>query len=271
MVVLRKGGGSQLMVEWVGRKTIAGYAYLAALATFFTQAVLDLFLPTQQGRRETLRVLVRQILFTGVDALPVTTVIALLLGIIIVTQAGTQLPRLGAGGLVGSIIVVTVIRELGPLVTAFIVVGRSGTAIATELGIMSVTREVVALRLMGIPVSRFIVMPRMVGMVVSMLCLTLYFDVVAVFGGYLVADAQLTIPFSAFAESVTRALSTTDVVMTAIKGLGFGSAVAAVCCYHGLAVRSSYTEVPQQTTRAMINSFVLCLLIDVVVTVPLYL
>ena len=82
------------------------------------------------------RVLVRQILFTGVDALPVTTVIALLLGIIIVTQAGTQLPRLGAGGLVGSIIVVTVIRELGPLITAFIVVGRSGTAIATELGNM---------------------------------------------------------------------------------------------------------------------------------------
>ena len=97
--------------------------------------------------------LIRQILFTGVDALPVTSVIALLLGIIIVTQAGTQLPRLGAGGLVGSIIVVTVIRELGPLITAFIVVGRSGTAIATELGNMSVTREVVALRLMGIPIN----------------------------------------------------------------------------------------------------------------------
>ena len=101
--------------------------------------------------------------------------------------------------------------------------------------------------------------------------LTLYFDVVAVLGGYLIADAQLTIPFYAFVESITKALSTTDVLMTAIKGLSFGSAVAAICCYHGLAVRSSFTEVPQQTTRAMINSFVLCLLIDVVVTVPLYL
>lgn len=271
MLRLREGGGSHLMIEWVGRKTIAGYAYLAALATLFTQAMVDVLSPARQGRGETLRVLIRQILFTGVDALPVTSVIALLLGIIIVTQAGTQLPRLGAGGLVGSIIVVTVIRELGPLITAFIVVGRSGTAIATELGNMSVTREVVALRLMGIPISQFVIMPRIVGMVLSMLCLTFYFDVVAVFGGYLVADAQLTIPFSAFVESVTRALSTTDVLMTAIKGLGFGSAVAAVCCYHGLAVQSSYTEVPQQTTRAMINSFVLCLLVDVVVTVPLYL
>ena len=266
-----EGKRSERMIEWVGRKTIAGYAYLAALATLCAQAVLDLIIPPRQGRGESFRVLVRQVLFTGVDALPVTTVIALLLGIIIVTQAGTQLPRLGAGGLVGSIIVVTVIRELGPLVTAFIVVGRSGSAIATELGNMSVTREVVALRLMGIPISRFVIMPRMVGMVLSMVCLTLYFDVVAVFGGYLVADAQLTIPLDAFAERVIRALSTTDVFMTAIKGLGFGSAVAAVCCYHGLAVRSSYTEVPQQTTRAMINSFVLCLLIDVVVTVPLYL
>lgn len=266
-----EGKRSERMIEWVGRKTIAGYAYLAALATLCAQAVLDLIIPPRQGRGESFRVFVRQVLFTGVDALPVTTVIALLLGIIIVTQAGTQLPRLGAGGLVGSIIVVTVIRELGPLVTAFIVVGRSGSAIATELGNMSVTREVVALRLMGIPISRFVIMPRMVGMVLSMVCLTLYFDVVAVFGGYLVADAQLTIPLDAFAESVIRALSTTDVFMTAIKGLGFGSAVAAVCCYHGLAVRSSYTEVPQQTTRAMINSFVLCLLIDVVVTVPLYL
>ena len=259
------------MIAWVGRKTIAGWTYLAALATLFAQALLDLLMPPRQGRGETFRVLVRQILFTGVDALPVTTVMALLLGIIIVTQAGTQLPRLGAGALVGSIIVVTVIRELGPLVTAFIVVGRSGSAIATELGNMSVTREIVALRLMGIAVGRFVVMPRMVGTVVSMLCLTIYFDVVAVFGGYLVADAQLTIPLDAFAGSVVRALSTTDVLMTVLKGLGFGSAVAAVCCYHGLAVRSSSTEVPQQTTRAMINSFVLCLLIDVVVTVPLYL
>ena len=114
------------MIEWVGRKTIAGYTYLAALATLVAQAFLDFVLPTRQGRRASLLVLIRQILFTGVDALPVTTVIALMVGIIIITQAGTQLPKLGAGGLVGTIIVVTVIRELGPLLTAFIVVGRSG-------------------------------------------------------------------------------------------------------------------------------------------------
>jgi phospholipid/cholesterol/gamma-HCH transport system permease protein len=259
------------MLEWLGSKTMTAYAYLASLATLCAQSVIDLLRPVKQGRSETFRVIVRQILFTGVDALPVTSVIALLVGILIITQAGTQLPMLGAGGLIGSIIVLTVIRELGPLLTAFIVVGRSGTAIATELGNMSVNREVVALRLMGIPVGRFIIMPRMVGMVVSIICLTLYFDVVAVLGGYLVAKVKLTVPFAAFIDGVLRALSSTDVAITAAKGLFFGAAVAAICCHHGLSVQSSYTEVPQQTTRAMINSIVVCLVADVATTVLLYL
>lgn len=259
------------MVAWVGQKVLDAFHYVWALWGLISQALWDLIRPGEQGRREAFRVITRQILFTGVDALPVTSVIALMLGIIIITQAGTQLPQLGAGGLVGNIIVIAVIRELGPLVTAFIVVGRSGTAIATELGNMSVGREVVALQLMGIPVGRFIVMPRMVGMVAAMICLTLYFDVVAVLGGFLVAKAKLTIPFEAFLEGVTRALSLSDVALTALKPILFGSAVAAVCCHHGLSVRSSYTEVPQQTTRAMINSVTLCLLLDLLITVPTYL
>ena len=89
------------MIGWVGERTIAGYGYLASLATLSAQALVDLLTPARQGRRESFRIIIRQILFTGVDALPVTSVIALLLGILIITQAGTQLPRFGAGGLVG--------------------------------------------------------------------------------------------------------------------------------------------------------------------------
>jgi phospholipid/cholesterol/gamma-HCH transport system permease protein len=259
------------MIGWIGERAIAGYGYLASLATLSSQAFLDFVTPEHYGRRESFRIIARQILFTGVDALPVTSVIALLLGILIITQAGTQLPRLGAGGLVGTIIVVVVVRELGPLLTAFVVIGRSGTAIATELGNMSVNRELVALRLMGIPVSRFVVMPRMAGMIMSMICLTLYFDVVAIGGGYLVANVQLAVPFYAFADGILHALSLTDVLLTAVKGTTFGAAVASVCCHHGLSVRSSFTEVPQQTTKAMINSLVLCLLLDVCITIPVYL
>ncbi len=259
------------MLGWLGKKCFDAVNYVWSLWELVTQAVWDLFRPTERGRQETLRVVARQILFTGVDALPVTSVIALMLGIIVITQAGSQLPKIGAGGLVGSVIVVAIIRELGPLITAVIVVGRSGTAITTELGNMSVGREVVALQSMGIPISRFIVMPRLVGMVISMFCLTLYFDVVAVLGGFLVAKTQLTIPLDTFLDEVTRALSFSDVALTGLKPLLFGMAVAAVCCYHGLSVRSSYTEVPQQTTKAMINAVTICLLLDIVMTITTYL
>ncbi|MGQ0812480.1 MAG: MlaE family ABC transporter permease [Nitrospiraceae bacterium] len=259
------------MIEWCGQKVIDTVTYVTALVSLSTEAALQLLRRPTAGRREAVQIITRQILFTGVDALPVTSAIALMLGIIIITQAGTQLPQLGAGSLVGSIIVIAVIRELGPLVTALIVVGRSGTAIATELGNMSVGREVVALELMGIPISRFVIMPRMVGLIVSMVCLTLYFDAVAVLGGFLIAKTKLTIPFDAFVEGVTRALSLPDILLTAVKPFVFGLAVAAVCCHHGLSVRGSYTEVPQQTTKATINSITLCLILDVIITVPVYL
>ena len=258
------------MLEWFGAKAIAAWTYVAALGWLVAVSARELASPGKKGRGEALRVITRQILFTGVDALPVVSGIALMIGIIIITQAGTQLPKLGAGGLVGNIIVVVVIRELGPLLTAFIVVGRSGTAITTELGNMRVAREVVALELMGIRVTRFIVMPRMVGMVLSLIALTLYFDVVSVVGGFFVARIVLTVPFDAFAQGITHSLSLLDVVVTFSKGAMFGTAVAAICSHHGLSVQSSYTEVPQQTTRAMINSLIICLVLDILITVTAY-
>jgi phospholipid/cholesterol/gamma-HCH transport system permease protein len=259
------------VVGSVGRKALAGCAYLAELTEVVYLALRELSPARRQGRGEAFRIVIRQILFTGVDALPVLTAIALMVGVIIMTQAGTQIPKVGSGGLIGSIIVVVVIREIGPLLTAFLVIGRSGTAITTELGNMRVAQEVTALELMGIRVMHVIVMPRVVALVLSIICLILYFDAVAVLGGFVAAKAKLTVSFGAFAQAVAQALSLTDVLVTVSKGVLFGAAVAAICCYHGLSVRSSYTEVPQQTTQAMINSITVCLLLDIVVMVVAYL
>jgi phospholipid/cholesterol/gamma-HCH transport system permease protein len=255
----------------LGARTLAGAAYLTDLAALVVQAFLDLGGGGARGRREAFRVITRQILFTGVDALPVLSVIALLLGIIVITQAGTQLPLVGAEHLIGSIIVVAVIRELGPLLTAFIVIGRSGTAITTELGNMRVGQEVTALRLMGISVTRFIIMPRVVGMILAMVCLTFYFDLVSVLGGFFIAKIELTIPFVAFADAIVKTLSSLDVAVTGVKSVLFGAAIAAIGCHHGMAVTGSSTEVPQQTTKAMINAVTVCLLIDMLIACAVYL
>ncbi len=262
--------GAESGVALLGQTVIGWFNYVADLIALIVLAFRDLVVMRREGRVATSGVVARQILFTGVDALPVMSAIALMIGVIVITQAGTQLPKVGAGAQIGTIIVVTVIRELGPLLTMFIVVGRSGSAITTELGYMSVRREIAALELMGVSVSRFIVMPRMIGMILSMICLTLYFDMVAVLGGFILARIKMTVPFAAFGTAVAKSLEVTDLVVTATKGTLFGAAVAAICCHHGLSVKESMTEIPQQTTRAMINCLKICLVLDIIVTAIAY-
>ena len=259
------------MIAWTGRKTVEGVAYAADILFLSYLAFKEFFLPSRHGRMEAFKVITRQILFAGVDALPIVGAIALMLGLIIIIQAGLALPQVGAGAFLANILVVTVVRELGPLLTAFIMVWRSGTAMCTELGNMRVGQEIAALEAMGIGVVRFLVMPRMVGAIISMICLTIYFDLVAIVGGFLVAKVKLTIPIAVYLTEIENALSVADGLITVIKGGLFGLIIAVICCHHGLSVVGATTEVPQQTTRAMLNTVTACLVLDIIVSIGFYL
>lgn len=259
------------MIAWTGRKTVEGVAYIADVLYLTYLACKELVFPAQRGRGAAFRVITRQVLFTGVDALPVVGAIALLVGLIIILQAGTTLPKVGAGALLANIIVLTVVRELGPLLTAFIVVWRSGTAICTELGNMRVGQEIAALEAMGISLIRFLVAPRLVGAIVAMICLTVYFDLVAIVGGFLLAKVNLTIPTAAYLGEIGKSLSIADILITVIKSGLFGLTIAVICCHHGLSVVAATTEVPQQTTKAMLNTVTVCLVVDLVVSAGFYL
>ena len=258
------------MIAWTGKNTVEGVAYAADVLFLSYLAFKELLSPARRGRHEALRGIARQILFTGVDALPVVGALALMLGLIVIIQAGLALPQVGAGEFLAHVVVVALVRELGPLLTAFIVVWRSGTAMCTELGNMRVGQEIDGLEAMGISVVRFLVMPRMVGAVVALMCLTVYFDLVAIIGGFLVAKASLTIHFLAYVEEIGKALSITDVLTTIVKSALFGLAIALICCHHGLAVVGATTEVPQQTARAMLNTVAACLILDIIVSVSAY-
>jgi phospholipid/cholesterol/gamma-HCH transport system permease protein len=259
------------VIAWTGRKTVEGAAYAVDVLFLGYLAFKELLTPSRRGRGEAFRVIASQILFTGVDALPVVSAIALMLGIIIIIQAGITLPQVGAGAFLANVIMITVVRELGPLLTAFIVVWRSGTAMCTELGNMRVGQEIAALDAMGISLIRFLVMPRVIGAIVSVICLTVYFDLVAVIGGFLVAKVKLTIPFAVYLTEIEKVLSIADVLITVIKSSLFGLATAVICCHHGLSVVGATTEVPQQTTRAMLNTVTVCLVLDIIVSIGFYL
>ena len=259
------------MIAWTGRKTVEGVAYAADILFLGYLAFKELFSPARRGRHEALKGIASQVLFTGVDAMPVVGALALMLGLIVIIQAGLALPQVGAEAVLSNVVVVALVRELGPLLTAFIVVWRSGTAMCTELGNMKVGQEVDALEAMGISVVRFLVMPRMVGAIVALICLTGYFDLVAIIGRFLVAEVPLTIPFMSYVTEIEQALSITDVAITVVKSALFGLALALICCHHGLAVVGSPTEVPQQDSRAMLNTVAACLILDIIVSVGSYL
>ena len=258
------------MIAWTGKKTAEGVAYAADILFLGYLAFKELFSPDRRGRGEASRIITRQILFTGVDALPVVGAIALMLGLIVIIQAGLALPQVGAEEFLANIVVAALVRELGPLLAAFIVVWRSGAAMCIEMGNMKVEQEIDALEAMGISVVRFLVMPRMVGTIVALICLTVYFDLVAIIGGFLLAKVTLTIPFLGYVEGIERALSVTDVLITVVKSALFGFAIAVICCHHGLSVAGATTEVPQQNARAMLNTVAACLVLDIVVSVGFY-
>jgi len=210
---------------------------------------------TRAGRWVMLRVLINQIRFTALQAIGLVAFLAAILAFLVISQSIRQLGRFGAVNNLGTIMVVAVIRELGPLLTALIVVSRSGTAIAAEMATNRVMGEVTALEAMGIDPYIYLVLPRMLGAIVSVATLMVLFDAVALTSGF-VAAATNGMGFQRYASIVLHTLSAKDVWLTLAKGVFFGAAVALFCSYHGLAVKAGPTEIPQAVTRGVVATIV---------------
>jgi phospholipid/cholesterol/gamma-HCH transport system permease protein len=178
---------------------------------------------------------------------------------------------LGGVHFVITILVLVIIRELGPLLTAFIVIGRSGTAIATELGNMIVAHELEAIQAMGISPIYFIVGPRIIGVTIAVICLSLYFNVVALLGGFIVSRLILTISLPVFLRELMASLEAIDLVFGILKSLIFGLLIALTCTYHGLRVRYSSIEVPQVATRGVVSAILFCFMSNALLTLLFYL
>ncbi len=221
---------------------------------------------TRAGRWVMLRVLINQIRFTALQAIVLVTFLAAILAFLVISQSIRQLGRFGAIDNLGTIMVVAVIRELGPLLTALIVVSRSGTAIAAEMATNRVMGEVTALEAMGIDPYIYLVLPRMLGAIVSVATLMVVFDAVALTSGYVAATTS-GMSLTRYTSIVLRTLSASDVWLTLAKGLCFGAAVALFCSYHGLAVKAGPTEIPQAVTRGVVATIVAIFIMSAVFVV----
>ncbi len=251
--------------QWAHRKA-RDYGYALG---FFLQALRECALFARR-RQVAFRVLVMQILFTGVEALGIVSLIALSIGSVIIVEGSTILPRFGQTNLLYTILIVVITRELGPLLTAFIIIARSGTAIATELGNMVVSHEIEAYLSVGINPVSYLVVPRVLGVTISVMALTIYFDFFGLFGSFIVAQLIKPIPFAEYLHGLLGAIQLRDVLATLMKSFAFGIILSVVATFQGFKVSMSVTEIPPAAIKAVGQGFVLCFLADAVITLITY-
>jgi phospholipid/cholesterol/gamma-HCH transport system permease protein len=207
----------------------------------------------------------------GVGAVPIISLISFFVGVIIALQGAYELQRLGAMQLVASLVAVAITRELGPLITAIVVIGRSGSAFAAEIGTMRVTEELDALQTMALDPVAFLVVPKFLAMAVMLPCLSVWADLMGVLGGSLFGVAGGGFTFGSYMLATRDALFLRDITSGVIKSLVFGMVITAVGCHEGFATGSGAEEVGRSTTSAVVISILLIILIDLIFTALFYL
>ena len=236
--------------------------YLSIRATILDQA---------QGFRTITNVIGAQVYFTGFQALPLISTLALTTGGVLIIQAMSNLTLLGGTEMIGNFLIVVMSREAAPLFTALVVIARSGTAVASEVGNMRANREIEALESLGINPLSFIVFPRVIGGVISVVCLAVYFNFIALIGGFFLTKFMHDMPFNFYSDSLMRAFTKEDLILFILKNSFSGMIIFVVCCYQGMSVKKSPHEVPQVTTQAVVKSIIYVTIFNMAVTALFYL
>ena len=247
------------VISWVGNRF--NHLFIGQLLVLFTGAVISFgktFFRNKASRQQ----IFNQVYFTGFEALPLIALVSVITGGIVVLQAITVMPSVGYGGFFGNILVIVIVRELGPIMTAFLVAGRTGAALSTYVANMRVHSEIDALESLGVKPVRYLVMPALVGGVISLIGLTMFFNIFAIVAGFLLTKSIVMIwslgvnlDWLLFREAIFNAMSVTDLAMMIVKPVAFGSIIATVACYYGLKVKNDIREVPQAASRSVVSSF----------------
>ena len=230
----------------------------------FGRAAIAATCRVPQAERAALRAATAaQVWRCGIRQLPVVGFVGLALGVLVIGQAVSLLQQVSAQRYMGTVMVMVVLRELGPLLTAFLVAARPGTAVVVELGALQFSGQMTQAERLEPHTLRELIAPRVKGLAVAGFCLTIYLIAVALVCGYVVAFAQgMPLRLSEYAGQLAVAMHWMDFVLIALKAALFGVVIAVVSCYHGLERMLRVEELPAATTRAVVESLGACVLLD---------
>jgi len=249
----------------LGKKALSLWYFLGGLTNLAWQSFYWVFVsPLKKDR------IFEQAKKAGLDSLPIVSLLALFIGIIMALQTAVQMQRLGSEMYIASIVSLSLVRELGPVITALVVAGRVGAAIAAEIGSMQVTEQVDALETLATNPIRYLVVPRLLALSLTLPILTLYADIIGIFGGYLICVYKLGISSSMYLHITFDALLFKDLFSGLLKTIFFGMIIAFVSCYEGFNVEGGAEGVGRATMRAVVSAFILIITADCFFTAVFY-
>ncbi len=250
------------ITEHVGIAVIDFFKGMLASIAFLGSVIAAFFSLVIHPRRFRLKALVRQMELVGVTSLPIIGLMSFLIGIVIAQQGAVQLQQFGAETLTVNLVGRITLRELGVLMTAIMVAGRSGSAFAAQIGTMKLTEEIDAMRTIGVSPMEALVIPRILAAVLMMPLLGFFASVVAIIGGAVIGDVMLGIPFLTFLARVQEVVPLTDFWVGMVKAPVFGLIVAMAGCYQGMQVKGNAEEVGLRTTAAVVQAIFMVIVLD---------
>lgn len=215
-----------------------------------------------------LQSILSQIVIIGYETLPIASVMALFVGMVLALQTGSELAKYGTQDIIGAIVGLSMVRELGPVMTSFLVAGRVGSAMAAEIGVMKVYEEIDALKTLDINPVRYLSMPRFIACLICVPALVIYANIVGMIGGGLISHLhpKIFLSYATYYDSLKTALKFKEVGIGLVKAFVFGGIIAQVACYVGFKTSGGARGIGVSTTRSVVLSFMLILAADYFLT-----
>jgi len=254
-------------LEELGKSTVEFFSDIKDFITFLGHLFLTLFNTIFNPANIRLKEMVYHIHHSGFNALLIIGLTSFLVGMVIAYQGAVQLAKFGADIFIVDTVGISVVRELGPMITAIVIAGRSGSAYTAEIGAMKITEEIAAMRTMGFDPYNFLVLPRIFALMISLPLLIFFSDMMGIFGGMVASQMQLNISMAQFVDRLYEALELKHYILGMIKGPVFAFVIAAVGCFRGFQVSDNTESLGLHTTASVVNSIFLVIAFDALFSV----
>ncbi len=254
-------------LEELGEKTVEIFKDITDFITFLGHLFSVIFQTIIKPQNIRIKEIVYHIHHSGFNALIIIGLTSFLVGMVIAYQGSVQLAKFGADMFIVDTVGVSIVRELGPMITAIVIAGRSGSAYTAEIGAMKITEEILAMKTMGFNPYGFLVLPRVIALMIALPLLIFFSDIMGIFGGMVAAKMQLNISMTQFIDRLYEVLEVKHYILGMIKGPVFAFVIAAIGCFRGFQVSDNTESLGLHTTASVVNSIFLVIAFDALFSV----